>query len=181
MISSSGRIGLNVLQRMAMATPVDDFIRWVHQPVLAGSGIRLGQTASQTSHGPRPMNHTILFEPAADGEDAVAASESLKLAVYPLIKGDYATSRAGVFAIGRIDGNDFIMPDYAISRKHALIETRRGGYIVKDLGSTNGTRLNGAHLQNKPVEIRDRDIISFARFEFSFLCPASLYDMLRQA
>jgi pSer/pThr/pTyr-binding forkhead associated (FHA) protein len=70
------------------------------------------------------------------------------------------------------------MPDYAISKNHALIEIKRDTYILKDCGSTNGTLLNGTRLQNKPVEVHDRDVISFARYEFTFLYPGSLYDTL---
>jgi hypothetical protein len=181
MVNSAGRVGLNLLQQMVQAMPAEDFTRFVHQPVLAGSGIHLGKLTSPSNHGSREMNRTILFEPVEDGEGTVSALDSLKLAIYLLIKGEYATSTDGVFSIGRIDGNDFIMPDYAISKKHALIEIRRGGYFLKDLGSTNGTLLNGTRLQNKAVEIRDRDVISFARYEFTFLFPASLHDMLKQA
>jgi hypothetical protein len=181
MVNSAGRVGLNLLQRMVQAMPAEDFIRFVHQPVLAGSGIHLGKLASPSIHGSREMNRTILFEPVEDGESAVSALDSLKLAIYLLIKGEYATSIGGVFSVGRIDGNDFIMPDYAISKKHALIEIRRGGYFLKDLGSTNGTLLNGARMQNKALEIRDHDVISFARYEFTFLFPPSLHDMLKQA
>jgi hypothetical protein len=180
MVNSAGRVGLTVLQQMARTLSADDFNHLVHQPVLAGSGIHLGTLAAHSGHGSHGMNRTILFEPIEDGEDAVSASEGLKMAIYPLIKGEHATSTAKVFSIGRIDGNDFIMPDYAISKKHALIETRNGVYLLRDLGSTNGTRLNGRRLQNKAVDIHDRDIISFARYEFSFLSPASLYGMLRQ-
>jgi FHA domain len=180
MVNSAGRIGLSLLQRMVQAASSDDFIHFMQKPVLAGSAIHLGTLAAQTDHGSREMNRTVLFEPVADGEEAVSASESLKLAIYPLIKGEYATSTREVFSIGRIDGNDFIMPDYAISKKHALIEIKRDGYFLKDCGSTNGTLLNGVRLQNKPAEVHDRDVISFARYEFAFLFPGSLYEMLRQ-
>ncbi|MCK7509943.1 MAG: FHA domain-containing protein [Desulfobacterales bacterium] len=91
------------------------------------------------------------------------------------------TSVGNFFSIGRIDGNDCIMPDYAISKKHALIEFRKGIYLLKDSGSTNGTLLNGARLQAKPFELHDRDVISFARYEFSFLLPGSLYEALKAA
>ena len=73
------------------------------------------------------------------------------------------------------------MPDYSISKKHALIELRRGVCLLKDTGSTNGTFLNGARLQTKPVEIHDRDVISFARYEFTFFSPGSLYEALKAA
>jgi pSer/pThr/pTyr-binding forkhead associated (FHA) protein len=72
-----------------------------------------------------------------------------------------------------------IMPDYAISKQHAAIEIKRGNYILRDCGSTNGTMLNSRRLDKKPVELRDKDIVAFARYEFSFLFPGSLYDMLR--
>jgi len=124
------------------------------------------------------MNRTILFEPSEDTDHTASASESLKHAIYPLVKSEQATTSGNFFSIGRIDGNDFIMPDYAISKKHAIIEAKRGIYILKDCGSTNGTLMNGKRLQTKPVEIHDRDVISFARYEFTFLLPSSLYDML---
>jgi hypothetical protein len=180
LVNSAGRIGLNLLQRMVQTVSSEDFIRFMQKPVLAGSAIHLGTLAAQPDRGSREMNRTILFEPAGDGEDAVSASDSLKLAIYPLIKGEYATSTRDVFSIGRIDGNDFIMPDYAISKKHALIRTKSNSCFLKDCGSTNGTLLNGVRLQDKPEEVRDRDVISFARFEFAFLSPGSLYDTLKQ-
>ena len=178
MISSAGRIGLTALQRMVQAVSREDFIRFMQQPVLAGAAIHMGTLAARSDAGSQ-MNRTILFEPTAEGGESVSASESLKHAIYPLVKGEYATSTGNIFSIGRIDGNDFIMPDYAISKNHALIEIKRDAYILKDCGSTNGTLLNGMRLQNKPVEIRDRDVISFGRYEFTFLFPGSLYDMLR--
>jgi hypothetical protein len=177
MISSAGRIGLTALQRMVQAVSREDFIRFMQQPVLAGAAIHMGTLAARSDAGSQ-MNRTILFEPTGEGGESVSASESLKHAIYPLVKGEYATSTGNVFSIGRIDGNDFIMPDYAISKNHALIEIKRDAYLLKDCGSTNGTLLNGTRLQNKPVEIRDRDIVSFARYEFSFLLPGSLYDTL---
>jgi hypothetical protein len=178
LVNSAGRIGLNLLQQMARTVSAEDFIRFLQKPVLAGSAIHLGTLAAQSGRGSREMNRTIVFEPVGTGEDAVSASESLKLAVYPLIKGEYSTTIGEVFSIGRIGGNDFIMPDYAISKKHALIEIKRNGCFLKDCGSTNGTLLNGTRLQSKAAEVHDRDVISFARYEFAFLFPGSLYEML---
>ena len=54
-----------------------------------------------------------------------------------------------------------------------------GNYIIRDDGSTNGTLINGKRLDKKPVQIRDKDVVAFARYEFTFLFPESLYDMLR--
>lgn len=180
MVSSSGRIGLPVLQQVARSLSREDFVRFMQQPVLAGAAIHLG-TLSTRSVASRALNRTILFEPLEGSHDPVSASESLKQAIYPLVRGEFATSSGAMFCIGRTDGNDLIMPDYAISKKHAILEIKRGGYFLKDGGSTNGTTLKGERLQNKPVQLSDRDVISFARYEFTFLFPASLYDMLMAA
>ena len=71
-----------------------------------------------------------------------------------------------------------IMPDFAISKKHAMITRDNGAYYLKDLGSTNGTLVNGTRLDKRPVKIHDKDVVSFARYEFTFLLPSSLYKML---
>jgi len=182
MVSYAGRISPAILQRMAQAVSREDFISFMQAPVLAGSAIHNGTLASaQANSGAREMNRTILFEPAEDAGQAPSPSDSLKHAIYPLVKGEHAASAGNFFSIGRIDGNDCIMPDYAISKKHALIEFRKGIYLLKDGGSTNGTFLNGARLQAKPAELHDRDVISFARYEFSFFLPGSLYEALKAA
>ena len=180
MVSSSGRIGLPVLQQLARSLSREDFVRFMQQPVLAGAAIHLG-TLSARSGASRALNRTILFEPLEGSTDPVSASESLKQAIYPLVRGEFATSAGTRFSIGRIDGNDLIMPDYVISKNHAILEIKRGGYFLKDCGSTNGTTLKGERLQDKPVQLQDRDVISFARYEFTFLFPNSLYDILMAA
>lgn len=182
MVGTAGRVGLALLQRMALSVSCEDFIAFMQVPVLVGSAIHQGTLSSaQAAAGAREMNRTSLFEPMEDAEQAASPSESLRHAIYPLVKGEHASSIGPFFSIGRTDGNDCIMPDYAISRKHAAIEVRRGAYLLRDNGSTNGTFLNGARLQTRPIEIHDRDVISFARYEFTFLLPGSFYDMLKGA
>ena len=43
------------------------------------------------------------------------------------------------YKIGRDEGNDIVLTDEGISRNHAEIKKENDGYIVADLGSTNGT------------------------------------------
>src|ERR1035437_8449143 len=51
---------------------------------------------------------------------------------------------ARVLRIGRAAGNDMVVPDLSVSRYHAeLRKTAGGGYEIVDLGSHNGTYLNG--------------------------------------
>jgi hypothetical protein len=179
LINPAGRISLTLLQRMVSVVAQENFVRFIQAPCLVGSAIHMGTLDMQPRKGPREMNSTILFEPASADADAAEPSEGLKHAIYPLIRGESSIAAVAVFTVGRVDGNSFIMPDYAISKKHAAIEVRRGSYLVKDYGSTNGTLLNGQRLQDKPQELHDGDIISFARYEFAFLSPDALYRKLR--
>ena len=179
MISASGRIGLPTLKRICEVYNREDFTKFMQQPVLVGSAIHSGTLSAQAVIGNQSLNSTVLFEPSVVEEDSGPPSESLKHAIYPLIKSDYATTARNTFFLGRIDGNDMIMPDYAISKQHSILEIKRGSYYIRDCGSTNGTMLNGLRLEKKPAKINDKDIIGFARYEFTFFFPESLYVMLR--
>lgn len=45
--------------------------------------------------------------------------------------------------IGRTEANSIVLPDDFVSSEHALITRRNGNWWIQDLGSTNGTMLNG--------------------------------------
>ncbi|MBF6568926.1 MAG: FHA domain-containing protein [Candidatus Binataceae bacterium] len=49
----------------------------------------------------------------------------------------------GVTRIGSAAENDIVIADASVSRSHAKIHHRRGTYQIQDLGSTNGTYVNG--------------------------------------
>jgi FHA domain-containing protein len=52
--------------------------------------------------------------------------------------------------IGRADGNALVLPDpeRIISRTHATIAFRSGGYVIRDLSSTSPVQVNGRPLGN---------------------------------
>jgi hypothetical protein len=177
MLNASGRIGLQVLQKMAKVYTQLEFERFMQQPVLVGSSIQAGSLATHNRHAQDELNKTVIFEVDA-AEAGSSSSDTLKHAIYPLVKNEYASGPVNIFSIGRVDGNDMIMPDYAISKQHATIEIKRGNYQIRD-GSTNGTMINGKRLDKKPVQIRDKDVVAFARYEFTFYTPESLYNMLQ--
>ena len=180
MINSAGRVNLTLLQRIVQSVALEHFVSFMQKPVLAGSAIHQGNLAAHQELTSREMNHTILFEPLEDSGESVSVSDSLKYAIYPLVKGVHATTAPNFILIGRIDTNDFIMPDYPISRQHAVIEIKRDGYFLKDCGSTNGTFLNGTRLEKQPVPLSDKDMVSFAGYEFAFLQPDSFFSMLAE-
>src|SRR5690242_474950 len=51
-----------------------------------------------------------------------------------------------VLRIGRDTKNDLILEDEEVSRRHARVEARGNGWVLMDVGSTNGTFLNDREL-----------------------------------
>src|SRR6266851_5726438 len=58
--------------------------------------------------------------------------------------------------IGRLDDSDITLPHRSVSRHHARIVPSANGYVVEDLGSTNGTWLNDKPLNDR-VALSDGD------------------------
>lgn len=60
---------------------------------------------------------------------------------------------AGETTIGRDIINGIVLADGSVSGRHAIIEISGGNWTVRDLGSTNGTRLDGEHVAGEPVPL----------------------------
>jgi pSer/pThr/pTyr-binding forkhead associated (FHA) protein len=71
----------------------------------------------------------------------------------------------GRFTIGRDAGCDMVLPDPTVSRWHAGLRREASGWLLDDLGSTNGTRLNGWRV-NAPMLVGPGDRVSFGALTF---------------
>jgi len=60
--------------------------------------------------------------------------------------------------LGRSSTNDVFLPDRTLSRVHARLDQKPGGLVLTDLGSRNGTQLNGSRLV-EPIVVRPGDRI----------------------
>ena len=69
------------------------------------------------------------------------------------------------FTIGRTRECDLCLTDLSVSRMHALLVRREDGWVLSDLGSHNGTRLNG-WLVREPVPVRPGDRVEFGSMAF---------------
>lgn len=74
--------------------------------------------------------------------------------------------------IGRVKGNDVILPKQNISKRHALIRVNGPRFIIEDFGSTNGTYVNG-HRITGAVEIGADDKVYLGDFVMNFVDLAS--------
>jgi pSer/pThr/pTyr-binding forkhead associated (FHA) protein len=67
---------------------------------------------------------------------------------------------ASEISIGRDNSNIVAINDAEISRKHAKMEMRGTAYVLTDLGSTNGTFINGTRLSGTQV-LNPGDTVAF--------------------
>jgi len=72
--------------------------------------------------------------------------------------------------IGRDPSNSVNLDDKLVSRKHAMIKKIKGVFFIRDLGSTNGTFVNGKQIPpEKYVCLQSNDKITIGRTELSML------------
>jgi pSer/pThr/pTyr-binding forkhead associated (FHA) protein len=68
--------------------------------------------------------------------------------------------------IGRLSTNDIVLADPNVSRRHAELRRKEGRWTLVDLGSTNGTTVNGKPAREQPLE--HGDTIGFGTSQMIF-------------
>lgn len=75
--------------------------------------------------------------------------------------------------IGRAPDNELPIDSRLVSRLHALVERFPSGWIIRDLGSTNGTTVNGLLLREART-LHDGDRVEIGPARLVFRAPAQL-------
>lgn len=113
------------------------------------SGLR-GPVSIVRRQGQRSARLVLVF-PAETGLDAGA--------MFPL---------AGIMSIGRDVQNSIIFPDPSVSAEHATVEWSPDGWRIRDLGSTNGTTINGKRVDGRPARMRGGEQVAFGAVVLRF-------------
>lgn len=69
--------------------------------------------------------------------------------------------------LGRIADNDLVLYDAAVSRRHLVFYYRNHQFILEDLGSSNGTLLNGMPV-TQPTVLCEEDLLDIGSVRFRF-------------
>jgi pSer/pThr/pTyr-binding forkhead associated (FHA) protein len=78
---------------------------------------------------------------------------------------------ADILTVGRDESADIRVDEPLVSRAHARLERRDGGYVVFDLGSTNLTRVNGEIVHERVL--RHGDEVRFGRARCLFVAEGA--------
>ncbi len=71
-------------------------------------------------------------------------------------KGASLVLEGGEIVIGRVPSCQLCLPDATLSRKHAALTLTHSGWVIRDLGSLNGIRVNGVAVLEKTLSGGDR-------------------------
>jgi hypothetical protein len=135
------------------------FERTYFQPVLVVLGMA-GDMKDSPSNGRTGMVDV----------DAIFACGRLTGRVFPVTKPQ--NSGRGPITIGRTSENDIAIAEYSVSRKHCIVVRVETEYRLTDMGSTNGTIVDGVPLApQKPVRLHGGETISLGRLMLVFYFP----------
>ncbi|NTU83784.1 MAG: DUF3662 and FHA domain-containing protein [Chloroflexales bacterium] len=113
------------------------------------SGAEATQVISATTPSPAPArrSHALLLLQAPGGPQPIPVEST-------------------TVTLGRGLGNDVILEDTRVSRHHAQLRYKQRRFWITDLGSTNGTFINGQRVTE--TALRDGDVISLGGLELTF-------------
>ena len=137
-----------------------DLLARIRGALRGGRPDREAPRATERIAGPPPRPPGITWGQPDRGDQARPAPPPAEPA--PL----FFPPGSGVrFTIGRTRDCDLCLTDLSVSRMHALLVRRQDGWVLSDLGSHNGTRLNG-WLVREPVQVHAGDRVEFGSMAF---------------
>lgn len=165
--------------QQAAAGAVDQFNAYAAgaAPAVAAAGYAAGQMASAAPRpqampqqaAPQQAANTVMF--AGAGVPGQQPAQPQQTSRARLI--DTAANRAIDLAsarvtLGRESRNDITIPDINVSRTHAEISlSPQGAWVITDLGSTNGTYVNGRAVASQPLNEGDHIAMGSTNFVFT--------------
>lgn len=163
--------------QQAAAGAVDQFNAYAAgaAPAAAAAGYAAGQAAAPRPQAmpqqaaPQQAANTVMF--AGAGVPGQQPAQPQQASRARLI--DTAANRAIDLAsarvtLGRESRNDISIPDINVSRTHAEISlSPQGAWVITDLGSTNGTYVNGRAVASQPLNEGDHIAMGSTNFVFT--------------
>jgi hypothetical protein len=141
-----------------------------------GIQARLVQPAEPERHGavearPADMGHTMVYSTSDRHQSALeevgSGTSNTRRRAYVIADGKRLVVPANGAVIGRSRDSDIVLDDSNVSRRHAEISPSGRSWLIQDLGSTNGVRVNGRQVDGPhPLESGDRIELGTVRVSF---------------
>jgi hypothetical protein len=136
--------------------------------------VELTSDPSVARHTIQVVAETVAAGPAADaghtqvfqGGGQPAAQSRTRLILATPTGAHAIPLESTQVTIGRGLNNDVILEDTRVSRHHAQLRYRQKRFWIADLGSTNGTYVNGVQVEER--SLRDGDVVSLGGLELTY-------------
>jgi hypothetical protein len=173
LLSPTGKLPYEALRNLVAQTTPELFREIVGYPFLLGWGVREGEVVpKQAFSRSAKRRSTMLFRPQRIFEE-MQERRAIRSIVYALAApagGDFREQTIGSSAECTI-----VLPDFAVSGRHAVMTYRKGRYVLVDCRSTNGTFVNARRIGTEGRTLEDGDLLTFGRYHFVFAYPESLH------
>jgi len=127
---------------------------------------RLGPASFQRAYF-QPVLVTLGMAGEINPSEGTFACTRLTGRVFPVVKP--RNSMPGPISLGRTSENDIAIPEYSVSKRHCIIARVNGEFRLTDMGSTNGTIVDGVSLvPQKPRRLTGGETISLGRLMLVF-------------
>jgi len=106
--------------------------------------------------------------------DLLFSFDQLSVSTLPPLKGSEE------LVVGRQPDCDLVIDEPSASKRHAALrwDREKDRCIVRDLGSTNGTFINGTMRVRGEMPLKDGDVVAFGEANYWFLLAETLHDRL---
>ncbi len=157
--------------------PVNDILSWANRSPAELQAIARGFFV-QVSHSQAPNGPMR----TADGWNF---SKTMELSTWVMPVARSPTSEHAFISVGRIDGNDVVLPDVTVSKFHALVRDVDGYQVLLDGDSHNGTFVNDVRVAGRrsgspPVPLRNGDAVRFGSVQTTYVDGNGLQALLKR-
>ena len=134
----------------------------------AAAGAGMAARQAQAPRNQRVAN-TVVFAGGENQPLAPAPQETAQARLIDTVNNRAYTLVASRLMVGRESKNDIVVSDINASRTHAELSCDpQGTWVITDLGSTNGTLVNGFEVASQPLQEGDRITIGTTNFVFTY-------------
>jgi hypothetical protein len=167
LLEHARREKVSLATRPTIAFKTDDRLRLGEfgiQARLVHAGHDAGDEPSQGDHG-----HTMVYTTSDRLAEPLRAPDPRRGSAVLSVQGRTELLGSGGGVIGRSRDCDVTVEDANVSRHHAEVRPSGGSWIVRDLGSTNGVKVNGQRVDpSRPQSLRAGDVIELGTSKLTF-------------